>query len=768
MIAPVFSIFTPLRRFAACLSHSTTVDTAAESPRRRFSLIISLLALLLALPLVAQTRTLSLRVLDPQGAVVPGARVAVYAAGGHTPLAIAITGSAGTATASVAGGDAYTVEVLAAGFGVQRQRVSAEAARSPIDVSLQVVSQPSTVVVTAARTPLPQDESGADSDALDSPQLTNLQPVDAVDAIRFLPGAVVSMNGRRGGLASLFVRGGESRYNKVIVDGVAVNDPGGTYDFSALPMDQVDRVEFLRGAQSTLYGSDAMTSVVQAWSRTGSTRTPELRFGADGGNFSTARGYASLAGARGRLDYNLFGQQFNTDGQGINDAFSQSSEGANIGVRLARGIALRWRARHDTDRAGIQSFWKFNGRPLLPPDQDERSRQNNFLSSLDLSISRGRLLHRFSGFEYHHRRLDQDTLQEAGRASPVFGNFDFPFSAVANYNRAGFEYVGEYWARDWARTTFGYHFEDENGFFGDLTAPPLSHGLRRNHALYGEEVLTWSRLSLVGGARFVHNESFGNRVVPRIAATVLALRGGHTLSGTRLRFAYATGIKEPRFEESFGIGGFGVVPNPNLRPEENRSFETGFEQGLFANRASLSATYFNNLFRDRIDFSFDPVTFAGQYVNVNRSMAHGFESELHVRATDHITLLGSYTYDSSQILAAPFASDPLLQPGRPLLRRPKHSGSLLLSYFGRRWGGDVAGTFVGRRPDSDFSGLLPPITYAAGYGRVDVGLWHALTSRLTAYANIENLLDRHYDEVAGYPALGTNFRAGMRFRVGGE
>ena len=152
------------------------------------------------------------------------------------------------------------------------------------------------------------------------------------------------------------MRGGDSRYNKVIVDGVAVNDPGGTFDFGVVPMYQVDRLEFVRGAESTLYGSDAMTSVIQTWTATGTTRTPELRFGAEGGTFGTARGYASLAGARGRFDYNLFGEQFNTEGQGINDQYSSSLEGANLGVQIAPRAAFRLRTRHFTDRSGVQSF----------------------------------------------------------------------------------------------------------------------------------------------------------------------------------------------------------------------------------------------------------------------------------------------------------------------------------------------------------------------------------------------------------------------------
>jgi outer membrane cobalamin receptor len=118
-------------------------------------------------------------------------------------------------------------------------------------------------------------------------------------------------------------------------------------------------------------------------------------------------------------------------------------------------------------------------------------------------------------------------------------------------------------------------------------------------------------------------------------------------------------------------------------------------------------------------------------------------------------------------LCEPFC-DPLLARGAPLLRRPKHSATTLLTYTRTKFGAQLGGTFIGPRPDSDFLGLQPPVTHASGYGRIDVGAWHALNSRATAYVDVENLLNRHYEEVAGYPGLRLNFRAGVRFRLGGD
>jgi vitamin B12 transporter len=268
------------------------------------------------------------------------------------------------------------------------------------------------------------------------------------------------------------------------------------------------------------------------------------------------------------------------------------------------------------------------------------------------------------------------------------------------------------------------------------------------------------------GGRFVHNESFGNKFVPRGSLTFLALKGGTFFTGTRLIASYATGIKEPSFAESFGNGGgFPTIPNPLLKPEEARAMEAGFEQRL-RQAYSFSAVYFNNLFRNKIDFNLDPCFCQGQYVNINEAIAHGANVELHGRPLPRLTVDTSYTYTSTQILKEPFAFDPLLSAGAPLLRRPKHSATALIGYQRSHWGTTLSGNFVGRRADSDFFGYN--IDHAPSYVLVNVGGWYAIHARITAYVNIENLLDKKYNEVVGYPALGINFRAGLRFRVGGE
>ncbi|MGA7560631.1 MAG: TonB-dependent receptor [Terriglobales bacterium] len=734
---------------------------------RQFARVLFLVAIgLVSILTSIVSAEIKVKVVDPQDAVVAGAQVQLLKVGKAAPAAVLNTSGEGLAIfrETASSSESYRVQVLAPGFAAETVDVSATG--EVVTVKLRVASAAETLVVTATRTPVASQAAGADVDTLSSQQLEVMQPIAADDAIRFLPGAVVNTAGQRGGFSSLFVRGGESTYNKVIVDGVAIDNPGETFDFGTLPLAQADRLEFVRGAQSTLYGSDAMTSVVQVWTRTGSTRVPELRFGADGGNFGTANGYASVAGIFRRFDYNFFGSQFNTDGRDVNDAYSDSLEGANVGAAITDQVALRIRVRHSNSYTGVPGEWDFNGDPLLAPDPSEWSHQNNILGSVELAVAApSGWQHRFTGFDSLFRYTDVNL-----NSNPASYD-DFPDRYDTHVNRVGFEYQGDYSERTWAHSTFGYRIENETGVVNDMDFPPPASGQRLDQDAYLQQQFNLGRLSAIAGGRFVHSSAYGNTGVPRVALTLLVLRGGEWLSGTHLHFSYATGFMEPAFYETFGEPGYGYAPNHNLLPERTRAFEAGFEQKLLEGRWALNATYFNNLFHDQIEAIPNP-TGEYQFFNLQRSFAQGAEVELQGRIRSRLSLTTAYTYTSTEILENPSCTPASpcsypYAPGDPLLRRPKHSATTLLSYLGERWGANLGGSFVGRRPDDAY--LYPNnIYHAAGYARVDLGVWYAINSRITAYANVQNALNDHYNEVVGYPALTANARAGFRFRIGGE
>jgi vitamin B12 transporter len=754
---------------------------------------VGVLLAVFSVSLAAAAADLKLKVVDPQGAAVGGAQVLLVRPGGSKVLATQSTSAEGSVILHLPDDGRYQIQILAPGFAAETVEVSSQ---TEITVSMRLATAAETVVVSATRTPVAGEAAGADVDTVSGAQLTTMQPIAADDAVRFLPGAVVNTAGQRGGLSSLFVRGGESNYNKVIVDGVTINEPGGTFDFGTVSLAQGDRMEFVRGAQSTLYGTDAMTSVLQVWTRAGSTPLPELRFGADAGNLGTESGHASLAGARGKLDYNVFGDQFNSEGSGVNDAYSDTLEGGNVGAALNDETSLRVRFRHSNSHTGLPGEFSFNGydppvpvngftAPFepLPANPDSWSQLNDLLGSVELAISApSGWQHRLTAFDYLYRYYDLDSGDAqrvntencalSGPAVPC--SIDYPSNEVDHINRGGFEYQGDYTERASSRisahTTFGYRLENENGFVGDLDYGAQNHGQRLNQDAYVQQELTLGRLGVIAGGRFVHDSAFGNTGVPRVALILQALRGNEVFSGTRLRFSYSTGFKEPRLEETFnGLPADPFnIPNPGLKPERVRAFEAGFQQGFLENKYEFSGTYFNNLFHDQINYavSNDPPNFPGEYVNVNEAFAQGAEFVVRAKLRPRLLLNTAYTYTSSEYLDNPAPFDAVYNPGQPLLRRPKHSATESLSYLGNRWGGNLSGSFVGRRADSDFDGF--GIGHAAGYVRVDLGGWYAVQRRVTAYVNVSNALDRRYNEVVGYPALPVNFRAGLRFRIGGE
>jgi vitamin B12 transporter len=724
--------------------------------------------LLFVLLAVASAADLKVKVVDPQSAAVSGAQVSLLSKGSDTALKIATTSAEGSVDFGELPLSNYRVQILAPGFAPQTEDVAA-AHPELITIQIHLATASETVVVTATKTPVPAEESGASISTLESAQLETMNPIAADDAVRFLPGAVINTSGQRGGLSSLFVRGGQSTYNKVIVDGVAVDNPGETFDFGTLPLTEADRVEFLRGTQSTLYGSDAMTSVLQVWTRTGSTPVPELRFGADGGNFGTANGYTSLAGANGRFDYNVFGDQFNSNGLGVNDTYSDSLQGANVGIALTDKVMLRVRGRHSNSNTGLPGEWNFNGQSLLAPDSSESAHLNNILGSVELTVAAP------SGWQHSLTAFDSLYRYTDTNLNPPADSYDsYADLYLTHVNRVGFEYQGDYSERTSANfathSTFGVRTENETGVVSDQNSPPPAAGQRLDQDAYLQQQITLGRLSAIAGGRFVHSSAYGNIGVPRVALTLLALRGGELFSGTRLRFSYAVGYMEPALYETFGEIAYDYTSNRSLLPERTRAFEAGFEQKLFAGRWALNATYFNNLFHDQIE-AIPTSSGAYQFFNLEQSFAQGSEIELQGKISPRLLLTTAYTYTSTEILENPECTPASpcsfpYAPGDPLLRHPKHSATTLLSYLGTRWGGNLSGSFVGARPDSDFDGFN--IDHAAGYVGVDLGGWRTINSRVTAYANIENALDRRYNEVLGYPALPVNFRAGFRFRIGGE
>ncbi len=615
-----------------------------------------------------------------------------------------------------------------------------------LDLRLEIERVSENVVVTANAEPLENSRTAAPVDEITREQISQRQSVTLPDLLYTQPGISVARTGPIGGLATIFLDGGNSNYTKVLVDGVSVNDPGGFVSFSNLTLDNVDKVEVVHGAESALYGSDAMSGVIQLFTHQGTTRTPSFDLFAEGGSFSSARGGAQVSGLLGAFDYSASGSYFQTDGQGQNDAFLNRSFSGNFGYKFSDSNRVRLTVRSNSSFAGTP------GPTLQGPSNPAASDALHILAA-------GLNWDFHTGSHWEHQLMATETRILDVSADPPFSPF------VDQLNRAGLQEQSTFYYRQ-GLVAAGYSNEVENGFPGTL------HAHRDNQAGFLDaRYQPHRRVTLNAGVRVEANGSFGTRVVPR-AGAVLALRYGRGFWGdTRLRTSYGQGIKEPGLEQSFATDSCDPG-NPSLRPERSRTYYAGFEQLLDSDKLRLSADYFTNRFRDIISFAPGSVTpgcpfGTGNFFNTDLARARGVNFSLESRPFRWLAIRGNYSYDDTRVLksANPFA-DPALQPGNPLLRRPLSSGALIVNVGWRRMNWNFSGYFTGRRDDSNFAD--PTQFENPGYARFDLATSYLIARGISFIGRVTNLFDKQYQDVLGFPALGRDFRLGLNYRFTGR
>jgi outer membrane cobalamin receptor len=570
--------------------------------------------------------------------------------------------------------------------------------------------------------------------------------------------------GGPGSQGSLFVRGGESRYARVIVDGVPVNQPGGAYDFgNAVPLEW-ERVEMVRGAASSLYGTDALAGVVHFVTRRGRGDLGGT-LEAEGGENDWMRFLGSTSGSTEAFDWNAGLQHLSTDNEVPNSAFEQTAGAASLGARVGGQGTLRLIVRADGSETGTPGATLY-GRP----DLDATFERDDRVAGASFRWAGSALSHELRAGIAQTRQLSLNPL-DSGSYVPASGDLTaaFPFSDFPN--PAGFQnetdrlslgYQAERQVGARHLLTAGAEVEHESGELGSRADEELLAPTRTNVGFYLQDrVVLGQRVYATIGGRIEHNDSFGTRVVPR-AAVAWRVRPG--ADATSLRASGGAGIKEPDFFQSFGESFF-AQGNPDLEPERSRTFDVGIEQRLADGRVSATATFFHHDYLDQIAYVLaDPTTFRGTYVNLGKTRARGLELELHAAPTATLLLSAHYTYLDGEVLVSSSEFDPVYAVGRPLLRRPQHQGGLSARWTAGRASLGATLVAVGDRADSDFHtlGLLEN----EGYARIDARVRVRIVRGLEAFVVGENLADREYQEALGYPAPGRTVRGGLRFRAG--
>jgi outer membrane cobalamin receptor len=460
------------------------------------------------------------------------------------------------------------------------------------------------------------------------------------------------------------------------------------------------------------------------------------------------------------FDWNLGLQYLNTDNEQPNSAFQETSGALTAGAALSDRSSLRLVARMGDSELGTPGPTAY-GRP----DKDASFDDTRVATGLSFRHTGTRVAHALRAGWAMTDQLSKNPL-DSGSFVPQAGDqvAEFPYSDFPDplgyqndTRRLSAGYQADIQANAKNLVSAGVDLEHESGEIGSRSGELLDP-TRTNVGAFVQDRLAVGGLFATAGARVEHNDSFGTKVVPRIALAY-RVRGGNDT--TTLRASAGAGIKEPDFNQSFGTSPL-ALGNPDLAPERSRTFDVGVEQRLFAGRARAEVGYFHHDYLDQIAYQYDFITNTGTYLNLGKTRAQGLEVAVAASPFPRLSLSAEYTYLDGEILVSTSSFDLVYALGQSLLRRPQHQGSFSARYSGERFSAGLSLVSVGERADSDFVGI--GLTLNEAYTRVDARVHARLVSGLWAYVVAENLFDRQYEEVLGYPALGRSVRVGLRFR----
>jgi vitamin B12 transporter len=660
----------------------------------------------------------------------------------------------------------------------------------------------------------------------------------AFEALRIEPGIQGVQTGGLGGKASLFVRGGNSTSNKVLIDGIPAADIGGTYEFANLAAGSLGSVEIFRGPNSVLFGSDAIASVMNVTTRRGFTTTPQLELSAEGGTFGTYDYAADLSGAYRAFDYLSDFSRTDSRNNIPNDAYHNSTFVGNYGWNPLASTELRLAVRRNVSDVGQP-----NAFDLFKIADDSDLREQNTFIGATLQNQTTERWHNL--VRYGAARLTLQSVNPSPSGIP-FDPFGFgpnfigqPVtlcapSGCAPVGQAILDFGGTYpgrfdsfTSRDFLQTQsdyrfsshltalFGFRYENERGVTHSSFSTSNTSRDNFSYTLQAQGDLV-RRLYATAGVGLEKNAVFGFAATPRVSlAYYVAKPSDEVLSGTKLKFNFGKGIKEPSiFNESSSLftlltqSAPQLIQQLNVSPagaERSRSFDFGFEQGFFGRRVLLSETFFHNVFFDQLEFvdktllpglgvpaaAAAAVPF-GAAVNSLDYRARGAETELRFDLTHGFTATAAYTYTGA-IVTKSFSSDnqfPSFNPAFPNIpigafsplvgarpfRIAPHLGSFGVMYTNRKLFASLTGYLSGRRDDSSFltdsffgtSLLLPNRNLDDAYQKLDLRLSYSIHPAVQIFGTAENLLNQRYDAAYGFPSLPFTVRAGMKFIIGGE
>ena len=607
------------------------------------------------------------------------------------------------------------------------------------------------IIVSGSRTPLTINQLGSSVSVISRDDIVRREARTVAELLRSVPGFAVSYTGVTGSQTQVRVRGAEANHILVMIDGVRANDPatGDEFRWEYLSTGNIERIEIVRGPQSSLWGSDAVSAVVHIITRDGQGDRGIDGF-VEAGSFSTAN--AGLNGTLGGNNWSLNAslESHDTDGQNISRTGNEDDEAdlttASLSARIdaSETLALRAGVR------AVDAYSQFDPVDFfvtgLPVDGDSATDANSLYAHIGADIAQGSISHTLAAryFDSENENLVDGAETSSAASDRVTLVYQAGFDIGDNKASIGLEHEETRFEQRGAASPFGDPNHDQET---DVTSIAAEY-----QGLSGD--LNW-----ILSARYDDNSDFDNAVNGRIALS-------YPISESSiLRGSVGTGRKNPTFIERFGFFPDQFVGNPALKPERSVSWELGLRQDIAGGAATIDIAVFRQDLEDEINgFVFDPATF--MFTAANRdgeSERSGVEASLSWPVSDTVGLSAHYTYtDSSE----PDGTGVDIRE----VRRPRHSGGLSLEFnsTAERLSGALTADFGGERTDTFFPPFPNPseIVTLDSYWLLDLALQYRATDSIAVFAKGTNLLDEDYEQVFGYRTLGRAGYLGVRVNFG--
>ena len=610
-----------------------------------------------------------------------------------------------------------------------------------------------TITVTANRLETPEKEVASSISVITGEELEKMKKNSLLEALEEIVGLAVSQNGPPGSPASAFIRGSNSEHTKVLLDGVELNNPitpGRSFDLSHLLIEGIDRIEIIRGPQSTLYGSDAMGGVINIISRREQGK-PKVKFSTQAGSYNTLATRAEIYGGTPQINYSLGASHFTTEGYSAassryegnqeKDGYRNLTLSGKLDIQLQDNLDMdiSFRtidAKTDLDisggdfgddpnnRVGYQAlFIKTGARCLFL--------QNRWESRLNLSAVK--YSRKFEDPTDDTHPFDSNNSQYNSHMMKLGWQNNF-FIHGSHTLTLGMEHLRE-------QGESKYFSQSAWGAYDDFFPQQNAH----NTGFYiQDQIRIAGRFFATIGARYDQHSQGGNAFTYRLAPGYFINR-----TGTRLKATLGTGFKSPSlYQLNSPPSAYGPIGNKNLKPEKCTGWDIGIEQNVGGNKLMVGAAYFSQKYKNLIDYDWTK-----GYINIGKASTKGTELSLKAHPAETLMLSASYTHTN--------AKDDI--SGDRLLRRPREKLAVTTScQFLKKATLILSLIHVGKRNDIFYEGWTPTRIIMASYNLVNVVISYDWNSRVQLSLRLDNLFNEEYEVIKGYGTPGFSVYGGLQ------